>query len=156
MKKISLSVLLVLVLCTSCSKDDVDNSLPEVTTSKLSGNWELYLVVPTNGVDLNDDGVTSGDLVKEGYNACGYDNTVSITETTFSDILAGVSCADGETDATYQYTFDATEKTLKLFQNGTLKETLEQVFLDDNLNLRYKRYDAFLDQMVYFSFKKMK
>jgi hypothetical protein len=164
MKKIirvlGISVLLVVLgALGSCSKDDdSDSNLPEVTPSSLAGSYKISIAMVDTAVDSNNDGFASQDLLLEGYNACEYDNVIEITQNTFSIIKKGASCNADEKNEIYEYKFDETSKTLVLYENGKVIETLKKVYLNNDNNqkkLHYDRFDSFLNQTVYFKLTKI-
>lgn len=161
MKKIVriLGVTLSLLVLASCSKDDEpDNNLPSVNPSSLSGSYKVTFAGVDTAVDTNKDGFSSQDLLLEGYNSCGFDNTIQISQTTFSVIKNGVSCNADEKNEIYEYKFNADQKILELYENGKVIETLKQIYLLNDNNkkvLEYERYDSVLKQKIYFSLTKI-
>lgn len=60
MKRTILFLLTVVLLFTSCSKDDVDTQ-----DATLIGTWKLYAIELTSELDTNNDGVKSFNLIDE-------------------------------------------------------------------------------------------
>lgn len=58
MKKVNILVLFAILLCVSCSKDDVNNE-------GIIGEWTLTKIELTTPLDTNNDGVSSLNLVEE-------------------------------------------------------------------------------------------
>ena len=158
MKKVIriLGVTLSVLVLASCSKDDEpDNSLPVVTPSSLSGSYKVTGAVVATPIDTNKDGYFTNYLLEDGYNACGFDNTIEITQTTFSIIKKGVSCTTDEKNEIYEYKFNQTSKTIDLYENGKVIETITSVhFNDDPKILLYRRYDPILKQEIAFNLTK--
>lgn len=155
-----LGVTLVLLAMGSCSKDDseIDNTLPVVTPSSLAGSYKVAIAVVGTPVDTNKDGFSSQDLLLEGYNSCGFDNIIEISQNTFSVIKKGVSCNADEKDEINEYKFDEKAKTLDLYANGKVIETIKGVYLQNDNNkkeLMYERHDSFLNQTIYFKLIKL-
>lgn len=156
MKKIVriLGISLVVASIVSCSKDDVDNSLPTVSTSTVAGTYSYAIAVTQTPFDYNKDGVLSQDLFAEGYNACGLDDQIVITETSYTILKKGVACNVGEKNEVYEYKLDETLKTLTLYENGKVFKTFEKVYVqkdDKGKNeLIYEVFDTTLNQIVYF------
>lgn len=161
MKKIIriLGVTLSVLVLTSCSKDDEpDNNLPVVSPSSLAGSYKVSIAVVGTAVDTNKDGFASQNLLEEGYNSCKFDNIIEISQTTFSFINKGVSCNADEKNVIYDYKFDQTAKTLDLYENGTIIETIKGVYLQNEngtKELIYERYDSVLKQDIAFKLSKI-
>lgn len=161
MKKIIriLGLTLSVLVLASCSKDDEsNNSLPVVTPNSLSGNYKFTLAAVGTAVDTNKDGHFTNYLLEDGYNACVFDNTIEITETTFSVIKKGVSCSADEKNDIYEYKLDEKLKTIELIQNGKVIETLKQVYLlneNGSKKIQYEIFDTILGQTVYIDLTKI-
>lgn len=155
---ISLSVIVLGMSVVSCSSnDDEDNSLPGTNPSTLSGTYKVSVAIVDTAVDSNNDGVSSQDLLVEGYNACGFDDAIEITDKTFSVIRKGVSCNADEKNEVYDYKYDANTKNLDLYLNGKLVETLKGAYIENDNNVKklfYDRYDSVLKQTIYFKLTK--
>ena len=150
MKKIirTLGLSLVVALAVSCSKDNDNGSLPEVSPSSISGTYKIIGATVPIGVDLNKDNITSGDLFEERYNICNFDNHITISAKNFTDVKKGLSCVKDETDVVYDYVLDTTTKTLKLYKNSVLVETFTDVVKYFENTLQYEYYDPALKQKV--------
>ncbi len=107
LKTYSLVVITTLSLFTSCSKDD-DASGNDTEPVAIEGTWKLKSLNTTTPLDLNSDGVTEADLVKE--TGCytnetvvfNVDKTGMIKSTSYADIVASIEI--GTTDS---YTYSA-------------------------------------------------
>ena len=121
MKKIIrvLGVTLSLVVLASCSNDE-SGSNPDTSleVSNLKGTYKYQAVNVATAVDTNGDGIFNNDLIKEGYNACGYDNTLEITDTQYTFQMKGTQCDPSETNLTFTYTIDKVAEKITLFENG--------------------------------------
>jgi hypothetical protein len=102
MKKLIFNLFAITTLVfTSCSKDDDSNG-----TVSLNGTWKLTAWNVTTGVDINNDGTASTNLLQEFdcYNnetiVFGANNTVVANSTSYADITAEVT-----TGTTDEYTF---------------------------------------------------
>lgn len=157
MKKIvrTLGITLSLLVLISCDNggDGEDNSLPEVNPNTLAGTYKVSIAMVDTAEDSNKDGFSSQDLLLEGYNACGFDDGIEITDKTFSVIRKGVSCNADEKNEVYDYTYDSTTKDLNLYLNGKLVETLKGAYIENDNNVKklfYDRYDSVLKKTIYF------
>jgi PBP1b-binding outer membrane lipoprotein LpoB len=161
MKKIVriLGITLSVLVLASCSNDDeVNNALPEVTPSSLEGSYKVSIAVVDNAVDTNNDGFSSQNLLLEGYNSCGYDDIIEISKTSFSVIKKGVSCNDNEKNEIFEFKLDEATKTLDLYVNDKIVESIKKVYLqigENKTELKYERFDSVLNQMVYFKLTKI-
>lgn len=163
MKKIvrTLAVVLVLgVVFVSCSKDDEDGNGPVVVEkSNLLGKYKVTEAVVATAIDSNGDGVSSNDLLKEGYNACTYDNLVEITEINFNYRMQGKACDATETDQINTYVISEDKKTITVSKDDKVIETLKSVELDKNSKgqseMYFSKYDTTLKQDVFFTLQKI-
>lgn len=157
MKKIIriLGVTLSLVVLASCSKDNDNGSLPEVSPSSISGTYKIVTAGVPVPVDFNKDKIFNGDLFQEDYNICNFDNHITISAKTFTDVKKGVACVKDETDVVYDYVLDVPAKTLKLYKNGVLVETFTDVVKYLENTLQYDRFDPVLKQKVFFQLTKV-
>lgn len=164
MKKIVRTLGLVLVsgiVLVSCSNDDdKEGSGPVIVEkSNLIGKYKIVEAVVATAIDNNGDGVSSNDLLKEGYNACTYDNFTEITETNFNYIMQGKACDASETNLTYTYTISEDKKTITVSKDGKVVETLKNVELDKNTagksEMYFNKFDETLNQAVFFTLQKI-
>lgn len=161
MKKIirilGMSLVLVLASCTNDeSGSDPDTTL-EVAT--LKGIYKYQAVGVANAVDLNADGVFNNDLSKEGYNSCGFDNTIEITDTQYSFQMKGTSCDPSEANLTFTYTLDKANEMITLFQNGQNAGEITNVkfnSFDGTKTYEYQVYNNTLKQNVYYVMEAVK
>ncbi|WP_289057621.1 hypothetical protein [uncultured Flavobacterium sp.] len=154
---ITLSVVVLGISTVSCSKDDDNNNLPGTNTSTLSGSYKVSVAIVDTAVDTNNDGKSNQDLLIEGYNACGFDDEIEITDKTFSIIRKGVSCSADEKNEVYEYKYDDKTKNLDLYVNGKIVETLKGAYIENDNNVKklfYDRYDEVLKQTIYFKLTK--
>lgn len=121
MKKVIRVLGLGLVLGLSfVSCTDEKSSEPETSleTKNLKGIYKYQGVSVASAVDTNGDGIFNNDLIKEGYNACGYDNTLEITDTQYTFQMKGTQCDPSETNLSFTYTIDKANAKITLFENG--------------------------------------
>lgn len=122
-KKVNvLGFFLSLLLISSCSDDNdkkSENATPE-------GVYSYSSITVKNAVDLNGDGVSNTDLMKEGFRTCSFDNQLKFTDTTYSFILAGESCSSDSIigSVSYTYKYDENSKKVTLSQEGTVVDEL--------------------------------
>jgi hypothetical protein len=164
MKKIVRTLAVVLVLgitLVGCSKDDDNEGSGPIIVEKnnLIGKYKITEAVVASAIDSNGDGVKSNDLLKEGYNACTYDNLTEITETNFNYILQGKACDASETNQTNTYVISEDKKTITVSKDGKVIETLKNVELDKNSagksELYFNKFDDTLKQDVFFTLQKI-
>jgi hypothetical protein len=163
MKKIIrvLGITLVLVAMGSCSKDDDNGGSGPIVVEKsnLIGKYKITEAIVAKAIDSNGDGVTNNDLLKEGYNACIYDNLMEITEINLNYIMQGKVCEATETQQTNTYVISGDKKTISVFKDDKLVETLNSIELDKNSagksELYFNKFDDTLKQDIYFTLQKI-
>lgn len=164
MKKIVRTLAVVLVLgitLVSCSKDDDNEGSGPVVVEKsnLIGKYKITEAIVAKAIDNNGDGVSSNDLLKEGYNACTYDNLTEITETNLNYIMQGKACDASETNQINTYTISEDKKTITVSKDGKVVETLKSVELDKNSagqsEMYFSKFDDTLKQDVFFTLQRI-
>jgi hypothetical protein len=165
MKKIIriLGVTLSVLVLASCDKGgEPNNGLPEVTPSSLLGSYKFSTVSSSKPIDTNKDGYFTQDLLEDGYNACEFDNTIEITQSSFSILKKGVPCNTDEKNEIYEYKLKdyywdnngafannpIKRKGIFLYENGVVIDTLKNIYILETKELSYARYDRFLKQDI--------
>ena len=159
MKKIIriLGVTLTLLVVASCSKDEAANG--EDTTLKtenLSHKYKFLVAAVEIPVDLDNNDISSQNLIDEKVNQCSWDNILEITNDRFILTDEGEICDKDSSSKIIidaRYVLNTEAATMKLYdEKNNLIESFTGVRIgfqaDGRKYISFDSYDSKLQQMV--------
>lgn len=154
--------LAVSVSITSCSNEEEANPTPEVTINNIVGNYSYNVVLVANAVDLDEDGNTNTNLMKEAGKECVWDNNWVFTKTDVTLFEKEIKCDTDSPEILLKgkYSLNTDEKIITITgDNDEVLEILNDVLIEyDDFSgityLSFSQYDSDLKQSIRYVLKK--